>query len=133
MSDRPYETGYAKPPKLRQFRKGQSGNPKGRPKGSKNFATIFHEVGRQKVKVTDNGVTREITKFEASAMQLMNKAAAGDMRALNTLAGWVRLFQEVVEAPEKSSPLNTEDDKAVMENILKRIREIDPEPEGNEE
>lgn len=125
------ETGYAKPPKRRQFRKGQSGNPKGRPKGSKNFNTIFHEVGRQKVKVTDNGITREITKFEASAMQLMNKAAAGDMRALNTLMGWVRLFQEVVEAPEKSTPLNTEDDKAVMENIIKRMREIDPEPEGD--
>jgi len=118
MSDRRYETGYAKPPKSRQFRKGQSGNPKGRPKGSKNFATIFHDVGRQKVKVTDNGITREITKFEASAMQLMNKAAAGDMRALNTLAPWVRLFQEVVEESEKPTQFSNENDKEVMENIL---------------
>ncbi len=114
MSDLQFETGYGKPPKNRRFTTGKSGNPKGRPKGSKNFATIFHEVGRQKVKVTDNGVTREITKFEASAMQLLNKASTGDMRALNTMS-------ETNEA-----------DKAVMEGIIKRIREIDPQPDARE-
>jgi hypothetical protein len=132
VSDRPYETGYGKPPRSRQFIKGQSGNLKGRPKGSKNFTTIFNEVGRQKIKVTDNGVTREIPKFEASAMQLLNKAASGDMRALNTLATWIRLFQEVVDEPEKSEPVVNEDDKKVMANILKRVRNIDAQPEGKE-
>jgi hypothetical protein len=132
MSDRPYETGYRKPPKHRQFEKGKSGNPRGRPKGSKNFATIFHEVGRQKIKVTDNGVTREITKFEASAMQLLNKASTGDMRALNTLVTWMRLLQEVVEESEKPTPLANEADKTVMANIIKKIRDNDPKPEGNE-
>jgi Family of unknown function (DUF5681) len=133
LSDQPYETSYGKPPKDRQFRKGRSGNPKGRPKGAKNFTTIFHDVGRQKIKVTDNGVTREITKFEASAIQLLNKAASGDMRALNTLVHWVRMFQEVVDDTEKLAPLATEDDRAVMASILQRIREIDPKKEENEE
>jgi hypothetical protein len=133
LSDHPYGTGYGKPPKHRQFAKGRSGNPKGRPKRSKNFTTIFHDVGRQKVKVTDNGVTREITKFEASAMQLLNKAGSGDMRALNMLATWLRMFQEAIDDTEKAAPIETQDDKAVMANILKRIREIDPKQEGNEE
>jgi hypothetical protein len=132
VSDPRYETGYGKPPKNRQFNKGKSGNPGGRPKGSKNFATIFHEVGRQKVKVTDNGVTREITKFEASAMQLLNKASTGDMRALNTIVSWIRLFQEVANEPEKSVSETNEADKAVMESIIKRIREIDPQPDTRE-
>jgi hypothetical protein len=133
MSDRPYETGYGKPPKHRRFQKGQSGNPKGRPKGSKNFATIFHEVGRQKIKVTENGVTREITKFEASSTQLLNKAAAGDMRALNTMIPWVRLFQEAVEDSDKPTQFNGEDDQKVMESILKRFQEIHPQQKRDAE
>jgi len=132
MSDSSYETGYGRPPRSRQFTKGRSGNPKGRPKGSKNFATIFRDVGHQKIKVTNNGITREITKFEASAMQLMNKATTGDMRALNTLATWVRLFQKIVDEPEKSAPITNEADKIVMANIFKRIRKVDPQPEGEE-
>jgi hypothetical protein len=132
MSDRPYETGYGRPPKNRQFVKGKSGNPKGRPKGSRNFATIFHEVGRQKIKVTNNGVTREITKFEASVMQLFNQSSTGKIQALNALPTWARTFPEGLDEPETSAPAINEADKAAMDNILKRIRDIDPQPKGNE-
>ena len=40
--------GYGRPPVNRQFKPGQSGNPRGRPKGSKNFATIFAEALKKK-------------------------------------------------------------------------------------
>jgi hypothetical protein len=54
------------------------------------------------------------------------------MRALNTLVTWMRLLQEVVEESEKPTPLANEADKTVMANIIKKIRDNDPKPEGNE-
>jgi hypothetical protein len=76
-----YEVGYGKPPKETKFMKGRSGNPKGRPKGSKNLATSFMEIGREQITVTEGGRTRTMTKAEAVVHQLTNKAASGDPRA----------------------------------------------------
>ena len=53
-----YEVGYGKPPRSGQFTKGKSGNPKGRPKGSKNLASIVLRESRQPVRVNGPGGTR---------------------------------------------------------------------------
>jgi hypothetical protein len=70
-----YEVGYSKPPASGRFAKGQSGNPKGRPKGSKNLATIVLRESRQTVRVNGPRGARSVTKLEATVMQLVNKAA----------------------------------------------------------
>ena len=72
-----YEVGYGKPPLHTRFRKGQSGNPKGRAKGTKNFATIFMKAMRQSVTITENGKRRKISKLDAAVTQLANDAARG--------------------------------------------------------
>lgn len=87
---RKYDVGYGKPPVATQFRKGQSGNAKGRPKGSLNLKTEFERAMRAPVLVVENGVRKSIPKFEAIFAQLINKAASGDPKA-------IRLALDLVE------------------------------------
>lgn len=115
-----YEVGYCKPPKHTQFSKGQSGNPKGRPKGSQNLSTVLQKVARQRVKVTSNGSSRSMTKLEAAATQLSNQAAFGEPRAIRDLLYWHRLCEEPTQT-DPAQPGPHEIDRSVMENILKRI------------
>ncbi|HTV56705.1 MAG TPA: DUF5681 domain-containing protein, partial [Terriglobia bacterium] len=74
--------GYGKPPENTRFKKGVSGNPKGRPKGSLNVANAFAKALREKVVIVEHGQRKSVTKFEAALKQLVNKAASGDLRAL---------------------------------------------------
>jgi hypothetical protein len=122
--------GYGKPPRRTQFVRGRSGNPKGRPKGSQNFATLLHKIGRQRVRVTDNGGSRYITKFEATMLQLINKAASGDLKAIRELLCWTRSLED----PEQTaipSPVLHESDDAVMTSIVERIRQSETLPSDN--
>ena len=77
-----YEIGFGRPPKATQFKKGTSGNKKGRPKGTKNIATLFHEAMHQRVVISENGQRRTVTKIEAALIQFANKAATGDPKAI---------------------------------------------------
>lgn len=80
-----YEVGYGKPPRHTRFKKGQSGNRKGRPKGSKNVVTLLQEVLNQKIDVSEGGHRRRITKREAMMQVTINKALKGDAKAINTI------------------------------------------------
>src|SRR5260370_26442380 len=83
--DGDYEVGFGKPPRHTRFRKGHSGNPKGRPRGSRNASTLLDEALKERVVVSENGRRRKVTKLEAILTQLVNKAAQGDHRATQLL------------------------------------------------
>ena len=78
----PYDVGYGKPPKTTQFKKGQSGNLKGRPKSHRGFLGLFAREMIRPVAIVENGRRRRITKGHAIAIQITNGAAAGDQLAL---------------------------------------------------
>jgi uncharacterized protein DUF5681 len=80
-----YEVGFQRPPRHTQFRKGTSGNPKGRPREAKNLAAVLEEALAEKVPIVENGRRRKITKRSAMIKQLVNKAASGDLRASRQL------------------------------------------------
>jgi len=75
-----YKVGYKKPPKHSQFKKGQSGNKKGRPRESKNVAMILRSIWDKPVLVNDNGKKRKIPYFEAFMTKMAEKALNGSTR-----------------------------------------------------
>ena len=78
-NDRDYEVGYGKPPRRTRFKKGQSGNPRGRLPGAKNLKTLLSEALNEFVIVTENGGRRKITKRQAIITQLVNRSATADL------------------------------------------------------
>jgi len=116
-----YEVGFGKPPAGTRFQKGQSGNPKGRPKGTLNMATVLARTLREKVIINENGQRKVITKLEAAVKQLVNKAASGELRALRHLADLVSSAEErAAQAPVTNTAIS-EDDQKVVQGILERF------------
>ena len=86
-----YEVGYGKPPKHTRFRKGRSGNPRGRPKGKKSVWPMLDAVLREKVTVLEGGQRKRITKMEASLKSLLDQAMKGNVPAIHKLLELIRL------------------------------------------
>ena len=118
-----YAVGYGKPPRHSGFQKGRSGNPKGRPKGSKNFATLLTEALDEKVQVTEDGRRRRIAKRELVIKQLVNKSAAADLRAIKQLTDIVQGIEWRTGAahPPPSPQAFTAADEEVIAELRKRI------------
>jgi len=92
--EKPYVVGYGKPPKATRFRPGQSGNPKGRPKGARGVGKVLEEALSQEVSVTEGGRTSRITKREALILSLVTKALKGDMRAASETLKLIAAYEE---------------------------------------
>src|SRR5438132_2605220 len=83
--ERDYEVGYGKPPRHTRFELGRSGNPRGRPGGSKNLLTLLNEALKEPVIVVENGRRRKISKRQAIITQLINRSAKADLTTIQML------------------------------------------------
>ena len=119
------DVGYGKPPRHSQFKKGRSGNPNGRPKGSKSVVSAVQRALSETVVINENGRRKTISKLDAAAKQLVNKAATGDPRSIQHLLGLVTLLDGHTQQ-ETQSPLDTDADRQVMKNFRARLmRELE--------
>ena len=111
-----YEVGYGKPPCQTRFRKGQSGNPKGRTAGDKNLSTLLRETLNEHVVVTENGRRRKISKRKAILTQLVNRSASADLPSLKLVFELVRHTENRMDsaAPETAS-FSAEDEKVIAQ------------------
>ena len=79
------DVGYGRPPAEHQFKPGQSGNPKGRPRGAKSLSGYVDALLDQKITVSDQNGARQITRRHALAMRLVEKAMSGDHKSIQFL------------------------------------------------
>ena len=115
-----YEVGYGKPPCHTRFVKGQSGNPRGRPPGTKNLKTLLSEALNEMVIVTENGGRRKVTKRQAIITQLVNRSATADWRAIKILLDLVRDIEGQTEPASETSAFSEADEK-VIEQLRARF------------
>jgi formate dehydrogenase maturation protein FdhE len=87
--------GYKNPPKEYQFKKGKSGNPKGRPRKKKQpsydpgldlIASVHRELGKT-ISVQENGQHKEVTKLDAFSAQLVAQSVNGKPSQQKMLLG----------------------------------------------
>lgn len=102
---KPYEVGYGKPPEETRFKPGQSGNPRGRPRGAKNkkpalneerLKTIILEEAYRTIKVNDGPNQVTIPMAQAVVRSLAHNAVKGNTRAQ-------RLFAEMLASTEAAN------------------------------
>ncbi len=111
-----YKVGYGNPPKQHQFKKGQSGNPKGRKPRVRNASTLLQIELDKLVVVRDGEMERKITKREAFITSLVNDAITNKPRARGEL---LRLLD--VSPPPEPFVANDDDD-AALDEFLQRMR-----------
>jgi len=117
---REYAANYRKPPEQTRFKKGQSGNPRGRP--AKNLPALLAAALNEKVTVTENGKRRQVTKREAVIAQLVNKSASAELRATKMLIDMLRDIERKAEPPEPAKSPFSPTDKEVVHQLIARLR-----------
>ena len=120
-----YDIGYKKPPRHTRYSNGQSGNPKGRPKGKRNLGNILLNAFNEKVVITENGKRKVITKIEATLKQIVNKAVSGDVASAKLL---ITMFPMVANILDEriAKPINAEAEALLLEHIKNKLLDKSP-------
>ena len=113
-----YTVGYGRPPKQHQFRPGQSGNRKGRPKGAKNAATTLREILNRKIEVRTGSTVRKIRVLEAMLTRFAESALKGDTKAAAFL---IQRYDMPETAQEQASGTATQEEQEFIDSYLEAI------------
>ena len=114
-----YVVGYRRPPQATKFKAGTSGNPKGRPKGTRPIGAILHEIFEQPTRVTENGRTRRVSTLEVVLRRLAKDAMNGDPKAIQLSFS---LLARYGGSPQSTPELRDllEEDAAILRRYLRQ-------------
>lgn len=107
-----YKIGYKKPPKKTQFKKGQSGNPRGSKKTEEigDIRVVMEDVLAELVKVREGGKVRVVSREEAIMNAELVNALSGDPKAIEALFKRGKKCGLFSKAKRKSLMILTEPD-----------------------
>jgi len=118
-----YEQGYCKPPKLHQFKPGQSGNPAGKPKGQPSLAQVLLEEAARIVKIKVGDEVAHLGTERMVLRRLLVKGAGGDVAAARLYFSLRFQLVGSSEAPlEAEAPL-TEEELEILKMLGKPKKE----------
>lgn len=120
-SDKDKMVGYGRPPDATRFKKGQSGNPKGRPKGRKSVGKIFRDALHRTIEVREADRVRTMSKIEA--VSTLNKALKGDHRSFAKLMDVADKLGIVEPLPDEQKIFISKEDVASAREKLARLLE----------
>ena len=118
----PPQTDAAKdnPPDRGRFKPGRSGNPRGRPKGSRSLRNELAGILKERIAVREGGKHRRISRQHAMLLKLLEKALGGDIRAASTIINNVLKIEP--QGPEQAVPEGdlSADDHEIVADFLRR-------------
>jgi hypothetical protein len=111
--------GYGRPPPAHQFKQGQSGNPKGRPKGAQNTDTIIREILDRKVEVRVGGTLRKISVRQAILTRFAEDALKGNPKS----AAFLFNRYDAPDSTESGNEVTSQDDQAIIDAFAQQLLE----------
>ena len=113
--------GYGRPPADKRFKPGQSGNPKGRPRGRENFATTINRILQQKIRIREGTRVRTASKIAVAIEVMVNKALGGDQGALWRLIELAAKNKIFDSSPEERLHAELESADEIIRRELDRL------------
>jgi len=113
------QVGYARPPRHTRFRKGQSGNPRGRPAGHANAKTIVSRAINERVRIREGETERAMTKLEAMLQGHLVKAIKGDARSASLVINLVTRLGLLADTENKTFAALSEEDHAILDEYVR--------------
>jgi hypothetical protein len=103
-----------------RFRPGRSGNPRGRPKGSRSLRSELAGILKERIGVREGGKHKRISRQHALLLKLLEQALGGDIRAASTIIN--NQLKLEPQGPEQAAPDRTlsDDDAEIVADFLRR-------------
>ena len=117
-----YQIGFGRPPVATRFQPGQSGNPRGRPRGARSIGQMLQQALNRRVIVHENGRERRI-RLQDVMQGLVNDAARRNHNALRLLFWLLERYGQSGETAINLGEL-TADDSAIIERYISTLQQV---------